>query len=129
MSRRGVAPSPQAGVGYPRLDAYGDGGFRIAGARHAGSVLVLNGAVHAWAPAALAAADAAAFDPVFAADPRPDLVLFGVGARMAPPPATTMARFREAAIGLEFMDTAAACRVYASLVGEGRRFAAALIAV
>jgi uncharacterized protein len=36
---------------------------------------------------------------------------------------------RQAGIGLEFMDTPAAARLYNVLVSEGRRLAAALIAV
>ncbi len=116
-------------IAYPRLDAYGDGGFRIDGERRGGSILIVNGEVLSWPAASLAAADVDAFAPVFDAAPRPELVLFGVGARMAPPRHDVQARFRDAAIGLEFMDTGAACRVYATLVGEGRHIAAALIAV
>jgi uncharacterized protein len=114
---------------FPRLTAYGDGGFRFAGARHEGSVLVLNGELHAWSLEALAAATPEHFDPVFAADPVPELVLLGAGPRMARAPAPVAQRFRDAGVGLEVMDTGAACRVYATLAGEGRRFAAALIAV
>ena len=36
---------------------------------------------------------------------------------------------QRAGIGLEFMDTAAACRVYNILTAEGRKLAAAMIAV
>lgn len=123
-----MSPRP-AFIAFPRLEAYGDGGFRLDGARREGSILILNGAVEAWdvtAPGDLALDHFAA---VFAADPAPELVLLGMGARMAAPPAEVRTRFREAAIGLEFMDTGAACRLYQTLVGEGRLLAAALIAV
>lgn len=114
---------------FPRLDAYGDGGFRFDRARVEGSVLIINGVVAPWPVAALAEATAARFDPVLAADPKPQFVLFGMGPRMGAPAPAVSARLRDAAIGLEFMDTGAACRAYAMLVGEGRRLAAALIAV
>ncbi len=120
----GAVPSAPA-----RIEAYGEGGFRIGGVRHEGSVLILNGVVTPWAPHALQDVQPSAFDPVFAAEPAADLVLFGVGLRMAAPPEAVMARFREAAVGLEFMDTAAACRLHATLLAEGRRVAAALLAV
>ncbi len=112
-----------------RLDAYGDGGFRIDGVRHDGSVLIIDGVVQRWGAAAMPDVTPAHFDPVFAADAAPDLVLFGTGARLTPPSAAVAARFRDAAVGLEFMDTGAACRAYATLGADGRRVAAALIAV
>ncbi len=117
------------GAARARLDAYGDGGFRIAGVRHDGSVLIINGVAQPWPVLALADAAPDAFDRVFAADPAPDLVLLGTGARLIPPREALLARFRDAAMGLEFMDTGAACRVYATLAADGRRVAAALIAV
>jgi len=58
-----------------------------------------------------------------------ELLLFGQGARMAPVPPALRQGLREAGIGLEPMDTGAACRTYNVLAAEGRRIAAALIAV
>jgi uncharacterized protein len=114
---------------FPRLIAYGDGGFRFADERREGSVTVVNGALAAWSVARLEDAVPADFDLVFAADPRPDFVLLGAGPRMAVTPEAVRERFRDEGVGLEVMATPAACRVYATLLGEGRRFAAALIAV
>lgn len=114
---------------FPRLAAYGDGGFRFADGRREGSVTVINGEVSAWSVVQLDAAVPDDFDAVFAAEPRPDFLLLGSGARLAPAPEPVRDRFRAEGLGLELMDTPAACRVYATLLGEGRRFAAALIAV
>jgi uncharacterized protein len=116
-------------VAFPRLLAYGDDGFRFSDGRRGGSVMVVNGVVGAWPRRALGEVTAADFDPVFSADPRPDFLLLGVGSRVGPAPADIRERFRAEGLGLEVMDTPAACRVYTTLVGEGRRFAAALIAV
>jgi uncharacterized protein len=109
--------------------AYGEGGFRFPDGRREGSVLVIAGAVLPWSLAAIEDAAPADFEAVFTADPSPDFLLLGAGPRMARAPDAVRAAFREAGMGLEIMDTGAACRVYATLVGEGRRFAAALIAV
>jgi uncharacterized protein len=114
---------------FPRLLAYGDGGFRFSDGRREGSVTVINGVVAAWSAASLGDLVQGDFDAILAADPRPDFVLLGTGARIGPAPEAVRARFRAEGLGLEVMDTPAACRVYATLLNEGRRFAAALIAV
>jgi uncharacterized protein len=114
---------------FPRLLAYGDGGFRFSDGRREGSVRVINGEVAAWAATSVRDLKPEDFDAFFAAEPRPDFVLLGTGARIAPAPEEVRARFRAAAFGLEVMDTPAASRVYSTLLNEGRRFAAALIAV
>ncbi len=58
---------------------------------------------------------------------RPELVVFGSGARFAFPDPAIMAAFSQAGIGFEAMDTPAACRTYNVLVGEGRVVAAAML--
>jgi uncharacterized protein len=58
-----------------------------------------------------------------------EFLLLGVGPRNAPPPKPIRQALLAAGIGLEFMDTPAAARLYNVLTSEGRRVAAALIAV
>ena len=58
---------------------------------------------------------------------KPELVLFGSGSRLRfPPPQFTQALMKHR-IGLETMDTLAACRTYNILAGEGRSVIAALL--
>ncbi len=58
---------------------------------------------------------------------KPELVIFGSGGRLRfPPPAFLRALMGER-IGLETMDTLAACRTYNILAGEGRHVIAALL--
>jgi uncharacterized protein len=52
-----------------------------------------------------------------------------MGARNALPPRDVREALQLAGIGLEFMDTPAAAKLYNVLTSEGRRLAAALIAV
>ena len=52
-----------------------------------------------------------------------------MGAANALPPRALREALSKAAIGLEFMDTPTAARMYNVLTAEGRRLAAALIAI
>lgn len=112
------------------IDAFGEGGFRIGGARRDGHVLILDGTTKPWAvagdPKALAASDFKLF--LQRAD-RPDMVILGLGETLVHPSAEVRRAFREAGVGLEALDTATACRTYNLLAGEARRVCAALIAV
>jgi uncharacterized protein len=58
-----------------------------------------------------------------------DLLLIGCGAHMALLPAALRKSLRDAGVVTEVMDTGAACRTYNVLAAEGRRVAAALIAI
>lgn len=60
---------------------------------------------------------------------KPEIVLFGTGSRLSWPPAATIAALHKHGIGVEVMDTAAACRTYNILMLEGRRVAAALLMI
>jgi uncharacterized protein len=57
----------------------------------------------------------------------PEVVLLGTGLRQVFPAPAFGARFLEAGIGFEVMDTGAACRTYNVLVGEQRRVVALLM--
>lgn len=57
----------------------------------------------------------------------PELVIFGSGNRLRFPPPVLMRVLMEKRIGLETMDTLAACRTYNILAGEGRRVVVALL--
>ncbi len=59
----------------------------------------------------------------------PELILLGTGARLRFPSGETMARVQQAGVGLEVMDTAAACRTFNILVSEGRNVVAALMMI
>ena len=113
------------------IDAYGNGGFRFAGMSHRGSLLVLPDGIHAWplvSPAG--AADLSAplqallgrFEP-------PQFLLLGTGRKQIFPAPHVRAAFGERGIGLEAMDTGAACRTYNILLAEQRPVMAALVAV
>jgi len=54
-------------------------------------------------------------------------VIFGSGTRLRFAPPALLGALMKARIGIETMDTPAACRTYNILVGEGRRVVAALL--
>lgn len=59
---------------------------------------------------------------------QPELVVFGSGSKLRFPSPANQRALMEARIGLETMDTLAACRTYNILAGEGRHVLAVLLA-
>ena len=114
----------------PSIDAYGDGGFRLDGERREGSLLIVGDVARDWPVATLAEITPESLAPVIEAGrAEVEFLLLGVGARNALPPRAVREALQRAGIGLEFMDTPAAARLYNVLTAEGRRLALALIAV
>lgn len=58
---------------------------------------------------------------------QPELVIFGSGTHLRFPPPAFLRELMARRIGVETMDTLAACRTYNILAGEGRRVTAALL--
>ena len=61
------------------------------------------------------------------AETQPELVIFGSGERLRFAPPAYMRALMQKRIGIETMDTLAACRTYNILAGEGRQVLAALL--
>lgn len=113
----------------PSIDAWGGGGFRVSGVWRPGSLLIIDDQPRDWAATTLADLTPASFAEVFAAGGAVEFVLLGVGLANALPPRPVRDALKAAGVGLEFMSTEAAARTYNVLASEGRRMAAALIAV
>ena len=98
----------------------------VGGGVHAHSLLVpWVGEVQAWPVAALADLTEAHFLQILGL--QPELVIVGSGARQRFLPAALLRPLLERRIGVETMDTPAACRTYNVLVSEGRAVVAALL--
>ena len=121
--------TPEIEAGRKLVNGYGDGGFRISGTRHEGSVLVLPTLVTALAVTTVAEITEESVAPVLAADSGVEILLIGCGREMALVPESLRAVLRGAGVAVEPMDTGAACRTYNVLLAEDRRVAALLIAV
>lgn len=111
------------------LDAVGNGGFRFADMSHRGSILILQSGIYAWPVQYASEISVSSFEPLFAEASDIDLVLIGTGKNPAYLDENIRWRFRELKIGVDPMTTTAAARTYNVLMNEGRRVAAALIAI
>lgn len=123
--------TPLIPAGRQIIEAYGDGGFRVANTRYEGSLLVFPGRTLPWAVTDMAGLTVAALAPISEAAKAGDveLLLIGCGPRLAMIPRDLRAALRAEGVVIEPMDTGAAARTFNVLMAEGRRVAAALIAV
>lgn len=121
--------TPLVPRGRQVINSYGAGGFMISGERHDGSVLVFPEEIVAFEPMAWSDMTLAHMQAITEMVPRVELLLMGCGPSIQPLPAELRAALRESGIGIDLMDTGAACRTYNILMAEDRRVAAALIAL
>jgi uncharacterized protein len=115
--------------GRAAIEGYGSGGFRFAGMSHRGSILIVPSGIWTWPPTSAAEIDEASLARVIAERAAIDLLLIGVGNDFYTLPEPLRWRLREAGIRFETLPTATAASTYNVLFAEGRRVAAALIAV
>ncbi len=104
------------------VDGYGPGFFRAGGVRHDGAMLMAGAGPLAWDGLDDAAALLALAGEV-------DVLFVGMGAEIAHLPADLRATLEEAGLGVEVMNSPAACRTYNVLLSEGRRVALAVLPV
>ncbi len=105
------------------IRTYGPGRFLIGEREWREAVLVTPGATVAWKAAS---AEELSIE-VLRDAPHVELLVVGCGVRSMFVPPDKRAAFKQAGVGLEVVDTGAACRIYNVLLAEGRRVAAALI--
>ncbi len=106
--------------------ALGADWIRIGTTEYRDNIILTPDAVFpGWAPDGFSALTEAAFAGLRQYDP--EIVLLGTGTRQQFPHAGLVRALTDARIGVEPMDTRAACRTFNILVAEGRRVVAALI--
>ena len=112
--------------GQNAIARHGPGGVIVNGVEHRRSVIVpWTGAVRAWPVESFEALTEAHF--TLLAQAAPELVIFGSGSRIRFVRPALLKSLLERRIGVETMDTAAACRTYNVLLAEGRSVLAALL--
>ncbi|MCA3507150.1 MAG: Mth938-like domain-containing protein [Rhodobacter sp.] len=104
------------------IDGYGPGFFRVGGRVMQGAVLVSPWSSQGWGGLDDAATPLALADRI-------DVLFVGTGAEIAHLPAGFRRILEEAGIGVEVMNSPAACRTYNVLLSEGRLIAVALLPV
>ena len=101
-------------------------GVIVNGAEHRHSVVVpWQGAVLPWQVERFESLTEAHFEALAAL--KPELVIFGSGARIRFPKPALLRPLMAARVGIETMDTPAACSTYNVLLAEGRTVVAALL--
>jgi uncharacterized protein len=104
----------------------GDGWIKVGTTEYrANVVLTPQGVEPGFAPGGFDALDAPDFARLLQYEP--EVVLLGTGARQRFPHPRLTDPLASAHVGVEVMDTRAACRTFNILMGEGRRVVAALI--
>jgi len=112
--------------GRNAFTGYGEGYVEVNHARHTASLVVAPGRLITDWPAP--SVEAITADHLAAiVELAPEVALLGTGREFRFPEAALLAPLYKAGIGVEVMDTPAACRTYNILLGEGRNVVAALI--
>src|SRR5436305_13951570 len=112
--------------GQNAIARHGRDGVLVNGVEHTESVIVpWQGEVVGWRVAGFEQLGADDFARVAAL--KPELLVFGSGARLRFPAPALLRPLIDAGLGVETMDTAAACRTYNVLLAEGRSVVAALL--
>jgi uncharacterized protein len=107
--------------------SYSDGILLIADTEYTCSTIVTSQGCRRWALSSIESLTSADFAAVFELGFRPELVLLGTGKTLQFPSAEQTRTLLDAQIGLEVMDTAAACRTYNILADDGRQVVACLL--
>ena len=115
-------------MGQNLIRGYAPGRITINAQVHTGSLIVTPQQIIAdWPPVVFADLMPGHFETIVAL--RPEVVILGTGTRLQFPAASLIRPLVEANIGLEVMNTGAACRTYNILMNDGRRVAAALLMI
>ena len=111
--------------GLHLFSGYGAGYVAVNNARYERSVLVSPQAVTEWAVERFDALTAADF--AFIGESKPEIVILGTGATQRFPAPALGRALAATGVGVEVMDSRAACRTYNILVTEGRKVVAAIL--
>ena len=111
------------------IGAYGDGGFTVAGERHAGSILLLPESVASWTVTDFDGLTVESLDAIAEYSDSIEILIVGTGDRPALLSPAFREHFKTCGVSIEAMATGPACRTYNVLLAEHRLVAAALIAV
>lgn len=116
----------QLTAGLNTINAYDEAGIAVNGQTlHSSCIVTPDKLLAPWAAGSIDTLTAA--DVLQLIEVSCPLVLLGTGKRQKFPPAALLRPLIERQIGVEIMDSGAACRTYNILVAEGRLVAAAII--
>jgi len=108
------------------ITAYGDNSVSVNGKTFEQSLILANTEFSEnWGITAIEQLTADHIEQVLSFDP--ELIIIGTGNKLVFPPVEIYAAIIQRGIGVDFMDTHAACRTYNILMSEGRGVVAGLI--
>jgi uncharacterized protein len=107
------------------ITGFGPGWVRVGTQEYRSDIVLTPDSVAEWPNSGFDALTEADFAGLLAHTP--EIVLLGTGSTLRFPHPRLTRAIPEAGIGLEVMDTPAACRTFNILAGEGRKVVAALI--
>lgn len=105
------------------------GGFTLSGVEFQGSVLLYASTALMWKVNSLEDVKPETLAALRLVRPRPELLLLGCGGRAANPPEGVRESLRKQGCVVDAMDTFSAASTFNLLQEEGRRVAAALVAL
>jgi uncharacterized protein len=111
--------------GVQLFSGYGAGFVAVNGVRYERCVVVSPQAVLGWDVSGLEALTLADFG--FIESLKPEIVILGTGAAQRFPQPELARAIAATGVGVEFMDSRAACRTYNILATEGRKVVAAIL--
>jgi uncharacterized protein len=110
------------------VQAYSEGSFVISNINYKNSIILSPEIIfEKWPPESIKDLKREDLNQVISL--QPEIVIIGTGNKLVFPETAVLKPLTDARIGIEIMDTGAACRSYNFLVGEGRKVVAALIAI
>jgi uncharacterized protein len=113
-------------AGQNVFSAYGEGWVEVSGRRVSTSLVVAaERLLEGWAAGGIGTLTPE--ETAVLLEWKPEIVLLGSGAAFRFPDPAALAPLYQAGVGVEVMDTKAACRTYNILLAEGRRVVAALV--
>jgi uncharacterized protein len=116
----------QTNTNLKLFTGHGEGYVSINTRRYQQPVVVMAGEVRTdWTATDFESLTAAHFD--YFLELKPEVLLFGTGAKQQFARPELYRELIKARIGIEFMDTPAACRTYNILVAEDRKVVAAVL--
>ena len=109
-----------------QIQAYNHGCVTINGQKYFESILIMpDHLISPWGPTTLESLNESYFIELLKYEP--ELVLLGTGKNLQFPSSSLFLPLSSKHIGVEVMDTGAACRTYTLLVSEGRKVVAGLL--
>jgi uncharacterized protein len=108
------------------ITSYDESTLQVNGKNFYSSLIISNNELKTdWPPRSIESLSTEDFIAIV--DLKPEIVIIGTGNKLIFPPVETYAELIKLGVGVDIMDTGAACRTYNILTSEGRHVVCGLI--